>query len=117
MQGDVSQDDLRRALIAQARSSGHPVTYRVLAARLSLAPPQTIHRLTEALERLMADDVAAGRPMLAALCISRLESGIPARGFFQTAARLGVFFGDPESAEAGAFHADELQRVLAFYRG
>jgi hypothetical protein len=28
----------------------------------------------------MEDDVAAGRPMLAALCVSKMRPGIPARG-------------------------------------
>lgn len=117
MQNDLPlQGDVRQALIEQARA-GHPTTYRDLANRLNLAPPQTIHRLTVALEGLMAQDAAAGRPLLAALCVSRLQPGIPARGFFQTAAQLGLFFGDPESAEADAFHARELQRALAFYGG
>jgi hypothetical protein len=30
----------------------------------------------------MEDDVAVGRLMLAALCVSRIRPGIPARGFF-----------------------------------
>ena len=28
----------------------------------------------------MEDDVAAGRPMLAALCVSKTQAGIPGRG-------------------------------------
>jgi hypothetical protein len=50
-----------------------------------LTPPQTIHRITQALEVLMAEDAAAGRPLLAALCISRSQQRLPARGFFVTA--------------------------------
>lgn len=63
----------------------------------------------------MADDVAAGRPMLTALCVSKMRPGIPARGFFLAAQVLGVFSGDPTGPETRAFHADELQRVLSFY--
>ena len=85
------------------------------ADRLGLEPPQTIHRIVETLETLMEDDVAAGRPMLAALCVSKMRPGIPARGFFLAAKVLGVFSGDPTGPEARAFHADELQRVLSFY--
>ena len=63
----------------------------------------------------MEDDVAAGRPMLAALCVSKIGPGIPARGFFLAAQVLGVFSGDPTGPEARAFQL-ELQRVLSFYR-
>ena len=75
--------------------TGTAMTYRELAQRLGLEPPHTIHRVTEALERLMEDDVAAGRPMLCAICVSKIRPGIPARGFFLAAERLGLFSGDP----------------------
>lgn len=110
------QDRLRQALIDQART-GVPTTYRELAERLGLAPPQTIHRLAEALEKLMKDDVTADRPLLAALCVSKVRPGIPSRGFFLAATDLGVFSGDPTGPEAHAFHRDELRRVLSFYGG
>ena len=63
----------------------------------------------------MKDDVVENRPMLAALCVSKVQPGIPARGFFVAAKVLGIFSGNPTGPEAGAFHADELQRVLSFY--
>jgi hypothetical protein len=109
------KERLRKALIDQAQR-GTPTTYKELADRLGLEPPQTIHRVSEVLEALMEDDVAAGRPMLAALCVSKMQTGIPARGFFLKAKVLGVFSGDPMGPEAFAFHAGELQCVLAFYR-
>ena len=110
------KERLRQALIDQAQT-GNPTTYQELADRLGLEPPQTIHHLSEALETLMEDDVAAGRPILAALCVSKMQTGIPARGFFLKAQVLGLFSGDPTGPEAHAFHADELQRVLSFYGG
>jgi len=108
------KERLRQALIDQAQT-GTPTTYKELAGHLGLEPPQTIHRLGEALETLMKADIAAGRPMLAALCVSKIRPGIPARGFFLAAKVLGVFSGDPTGPEARAFHAIELQRVLSFY--
>jgi len=110
----VLKERLRQALIDQAQT-GHPTTYKELVERLGLEPPQTIHRLGEALEALMKDDVAADRPMLAALCVSKIRPGIPGRGFFLAAQVLGVFSGDPTGPEARAFHADELRRALSFY--
>lgn len=112
---DTLKDRMRQVLLEQARTE-NLLTYKNLADRLRLVPPQTIHRVAEALEVLMAEDVAAGRPLLAALCVSRLQGELPALGFFVTAQALGIFKGDPEGAEAGAFHAREIERVRAFYR-
>jgi thiaminase/transcriptional activator TenA len=95
--------------------TGSTVTYRELAQRLGLGPPHTIHRVTEALESLMEDDVAAGRPILSAICVSKMRPGVPARGFFLAAERLGIFSGGPSGPEAHVFHALELQRALSFY--
>jgi len=111
----VLQGRLREILIALART-GTLATYRELAERLDLVPPKTIHRVTGLLEMLMAEDAEAGRPLLAALCVGRLRSGLPAPGFFMTAEALGLFTGAPEGAEARDFHARELRRVFEFYR-
>ncbi|PJI40777.1 MAG: hypothetical protein CTR54_17210 [Rhizobium sp.] len=105
---------IRELLIDQAQT-GRTITYKELALDLGLTPPQTIHRVTEALEILMAEDVAAGRPLLAALCVSRLSHGLPARGFFATAEMLGLFRGDPAGTEARTFYDQELKRALMFY--
>ena len=108
------KERLREVLMDQAQT-GYTTTYKQLADRLELAPPLTIHRLTEALEALMQEDVAAGRPLLAAICASKMRPGIPGRGFFLAAQALGVFSGDPAGQEAYHFHAVELHRVLSFY--
>jgi hypothetical protein len=108
------KERLRQALIDQAKT-GSPTTYRELAERLGLEPPQTIRRIAEALEVLMQEDVAAGRPILSALCVSKTGTGIPQPGFFRAAKTLGVFSGDPTGPEALAFHARELQRVFSLY--
>jgi hypothetical protein len=108
------KDQLRRELLGQVRT-GVPATYKELADRLALAPPRTIHRVTEALEHLMDEDAAAGRPLLAAFAVSKARSGLPARGFFLKAQALGFFSGDPEGREAFEFHAQELRRALRFH--
>jgi hypothetical protein len=46
------KDRLRQALIDQAKI-GSPTTYRELAIRLALKPPNTIRRVAEALEVLL----------------------------------------------------------------
>lgn len=62
--------------ILAGRNAGDPfITYQALASALGLQPPGTIQRVTAALEQTMREDVAAGRPMIAALVISRAVLG------------------------------------------
>jgi len=89
-----------------------PITYQELAKALQILPPHSIHRVTEALERLMEEDAAADRLFIAALAISKARGGLPAPGFFDFARRLGRFAGDPDSQDAWSFHAAELERRL-----
>lgn len=92
-----------------------PITYLALANALQLMPPRTIHRLTDALERLMVEDAAAGRPFIAALVISRAHGSLPATGFFDCAARLGRSHVPATGPEACAFHAKELSAAVVFW--
>jgi hypothetical protein len=108
------RDLLRKALTDQAKT-GRATTYRELADRLGLKPPQIIHQLTQALEALMEEDAAAGRPLLSALCTSKLRPGLPAPGFFIKANVLGIFSGEVESAAALDFYESERRRALSFY--
>jgi hypothetical protein len=80
-----------------------PITYQELAKALQILPPHTIHRVTEAPERLMEEDAAADRPFITALAISKARGGLPAPGFFECARRLGRFAGDPAGQDAWSF--------------
>ena len=106
------KERLSEELLEQART-GLPVTYKELAGRLALSPPRTIHRLAGALEQLMDEDIAAGRPLLAV--VSKARPGLPARGFFLKAQASGLFPGHPAGQEAVEFHAREVRRALRFY--
>ncbi|GED22274.1 hypothetical protein HHA01_12510 [Halomonas halmophila] len=98
-------------MLEQTSESALPLTYRQMTEVLGLTPPRTIQRLTDALEVLMRDDVANGRPMVAALVISQRGEGLPAAGFFELAAELGRLPVDP-ALQAEAYRA-EYQRALA----
>lgn len=87
-----------------------PVTYGVLAARLSVPGPGSIRRLTEALELTMRQDAAQGRPPVAALVVARLGGGLPAPGFFELAAKLSCLPEDPQAARAA--YPEMFQRAL-----
>lgn len=79
------------ARLAELAAQGQTVTYGALARDLGWR----VSHLTEALEALMEEDAAAGRPLRAALLEGRLAGGLPARGFFDKAAELGFDTGDP----------------------
>src|SRR3984957_5380916 len=71
-----------RAFLENFAKRRIPITYQELAKALQISPPQSIHQVTEALERLMEEDAAADRPLIAALAISKARGGLPAPGFF-----------------------------------
>ena len=102
----MSYDALHNALLAAART-GRPVTYGALAAALALQGPRRIARLAELLELQMAEDAATGRPFRAAWAAGRARGGLPAEGFYATAARLGRFSGSHGGPEAADYVAAE----------
>lgn len=107
---------LRRAL-RDCAAAGETVTYRDLAARVDFPGPHAIHRLTALLEVMIREDHDAGRPLLAALAVSRAQRGIPGRGFFQLLAGLGRYGGLDQGPEAAAWHASELEAALRYWGG
>lgn len=112
----VDSAALRKLLAGVARAGGTH-TYQQVAQALGLEPPQTIHRLTVALESLMDEDAAAGRPLLAAVVVSRTREGLPAPGFFAHARRLDRHNGPEKGPQAAAFHAAELAAVREYFGG
>ena len=80
------------------------MTYGALARDLGWR----VAELTAALERLMEEDAAAGAPQRAAVMEGRLSGGLPAPGFFQKLAELGIHPADPAAFVAqtrAALHA------------
>jgi hypothetical protein len=110
-----SARDQLRANLRMVAALGATITYNEAARSIGLSPPHVIQSVTQILEALMEEDAAAGHPFIAALVVSRARDGLPAPGFFQAAARLGRFQGDPRSAEAMAWHAAELALAHAFH--
>ncbi len=106
-----------RASLQNMAAAGLTITYGGLARLLELSPPNTIHQITVALERLMEEDAKAGRPFIAALVLSKARGGLPAMGFFDCARRFGRFTGDPNGMEARSFHATELTAAQKFWGG
>jgi len=82
--------DLAARLDALA-ARGETITYGALAQSMGWR----VSVLTAALERLMEEDAAASRPLRAAVMEAKLTPGMPAPGFFQKAAELGLPIDDP----------------------
>jgi len=100
-----------RALLERWPAERLPATYDDVATALGLAAPLRIHRVTRALETLMQEDAAAGRPLVAALVVSRTGRREPAPGFFALATALGRL--PPEPAAAAAAWRREFAAAVA----
>ena len=111
---DRAPEELRTCLQNTA-TAGLTITYGELARLFKPSPPNTIHQIAVALERLMEEDAEACQPFIAALVLSNARCGLPAVGFFDCARRLGRFVGDPKGVEAQCFHAAELNAALRFW--
>lgn len=93
------------ARLAALAAAGETVAYGALARDLALR----MGELTAALEALMEQDTAAGRPLRAALLHQRTSADrMPAPGFFQKAAALGHDVSDPVALVAD--HRRRLHR-------
>lgn len=80
------------ARLAALAAAGETLTYGALAQELGLR----VSVLGAALEALMEEDAAQGRPFRASLLCQRLSPDLlPAPGFFQKAAELGRLIDDP----------------------
>lgn len=108
--------DLLRPVLEDRARVGATIIYAHLAQAAGVPPPHSVHKTGEALEVLMEIDAAAGRPLLAAVAISKARDGVPAPGFFQKASELGLYFGPDRGPQAATFHALELEKVWAAYR-
>ncbi|HLR86880.1 MAG TPA: hypothetical protein VK064_03245 [Wenzhouxiangella sp.] len=78
-------------LLDDAAAERKTLFYIDAADRLGLPGPRRIQRLARLLEALIEADFAAGRPVRAALVVSKAQPDLPAPGFFDCAARLGLF--------------------------
>ncbi len=114
MSGNLSIEERERylerlaALLERARVQQRTMTYLEVADALAMPGPKRIHKTTRLLEILLKRDADAGLPLRAALATSRTNRGLPARGFFDRAERLGLFDG----SDPAAFHARVLEELF-----
>ncbi|RJP35100.1 MAG: hypothetical protein C4547_09895 [Phycisphaerales bacterium] len=106
-------------LIATARAGGArgTVTYGEIAplADLDMGRPDHRARIGEILDEISAHEHDHGRPLLSAVVVhAGPDGGMPGRGFFDMAKRVGA---QRTNEDDVAFFAQELTRVLGFWRG
>ncbi len=110
-----TENELALRVRSHLVGQGMPITYQALAKVLELTPPNTIHQLTVALERLIEEDTAADRPLISALVISKARDGLPAPGFFECAWRFGRLVDDPLGPTVPEFYAAEYGKAVKFW--
>lgn len=109
----VLKERLRHELVNQAHKR-FPMTYAHLARTVVAPSIGETASLASALQLLMEEDADEDQPFVAALVVS-FDAGLPAPWFFRKARDIGKFCGQPDSVEAFAFHASELQRAISYY--
>ena len=89
------------------------ITYNELAIAVGLTGPHRIHRLTSWLEQTMTEDQKCGRPLRAAVVVSKARDGLPAPGFFACADQLGVTLDTPDRNTAYHAYLQQLYKAMA----
>lgn len=103
------------ACLADCARRAATITYRDLAAAAGFEGGHSIHRTVLALEDLAAADHEAGRPLRAALAVSKTRGGLPAPGFFEMLRQLGRYAGPDEGPKAMLAHQIECRAVWRAY--
>jgi hypothetical protein len=102
------------AYLDDCRRRRTTVTYLQAADAISVCPPQRIHQVTQLLEALVDYDHQRGKPLRAALVVSRSRivsrsrTCLPAEGFFLKVQRLGLITGSSNEE----FHQYCLSRLF-----
>ena len=112
-QNDVGSSWQRRVemALATAQRARQIITYAELADAAKIPQPHRIHKLTQWLENSMRRDHAAGKPLRAAIVISRNRGGLPAPGFFALCGELGLYHGAVSGQRAVQFHKAAITKL------
>ena len=108
---DNSWQHRAEMVLATAQRANQTITYAELANAAKIPNPHRIHKLTKWLENSMRVDHAAGKPLRAAMVISRTRCGLPAPGFFTLCGELGLYQGAVSGQAAVHFHKTAITTV------
>ena len=107
--GDEGWRQRAAMALSAAAAAERLVTYAELADAAGITGRHRINRLTSWLETELEREVRDGARLLTARVISRARGGIPAPGFFQKCADLGIYDGPEDGPQAVAFHLNCLR--------
>lgn len=108
---DILWQQRAEMALATARQAGRIITYAELADAATIPKPHRIHKLTAWLESTMHKDRLAGKPLRAALVVSRNRDGLPAPGFFMLCNELGLYQGAVSGQQAAKFHQTAINNL------
>jgi hypothetical protein len=112
---DTSWRHRAEMALATAQRAGQTITYIELADAAKIPKPNRIHKLTMWLEDTIREDNASGKPLRAALVISRNRGGLPAPGFFMLCGELGLYRGAVSGQHAAQFHQTTITDLWRKY--
>jgi len=98
-------------VVTTVAGSGGTITYREIADMADIPPPGRIQSVTGTLEDMIRADHSAGRPLRAAVAVSRAGDRLPGPGFFQLCREIALYFGPDSGPQATLFHEIQLQRL------
>ena len=115
---DGTEDELMSCMLSCSRAKQFAIDQSSPPSSASSASavcvPVAVAPAVAAAVALVAEDVAADRPMRATIVVSRLHNW-PARGFFETAQRLGVLAAElPAEQQIDWFHTQRIAACTAF---
>ncbi len=114
----IELNELRLVLIQELKNFRYQEkqlpNYQQLCRFLMVKPPNSIAKLTSALEQLMLEDHLAQQPQLAAVCVQKRKP-VPREGFFQYLSELGLYSGPDKGNQAEIWHIRELDKLCEFY--
>lgn len=103
---DLIMQKMVDTVLDTLRLSMEPQPYGKVASVLGLHPQDP--NLYRCLDATIAEDIAKGRPLRAALVVSK-RSGLPSDAFFEKARALGVAVGPDNTT----FWASEMARLAS----
>jgi len=114
---DKQPDWQKKAEIAlySALRTQQKLSYNQLAQIAEVPSPYRIHKLTGWLEETMLADCQQKKPLRAVMVVSK-HSHMPATGFFEKAADLGLITRNLSDSEKQLWYEASCEKAYAYYQ-
>ena len=92
------------------------ISYKDLASELGITDAPVIATVTFTLEKLIDEDLIAGRPILSALVVQKGKKKLPRDGFFEKLNELNIINSDESDFNQKGWHVNELKKLKTYYK-